>query len=436
MNLNLLSTKKRMIYFFIISIAALSLLTGMKVFFSYHSTNKSAEIALAKQYTEIAKEMAKGLDLESYGKLLQSQTYDGNYQATKRYLEEFRKRINALYVYTLLLDDSDVSKIVVSAIPPGVEDLPIGFPCTVPASAVRLAKHGKNYYTGVIHDERTGSYMSVGVPIFNDKGEHIGVVGIDIAAEELGYISKHVIKNNTVIFGMDVLFALVLLAGVFFLNKWYKARLNQDLKESETIYISELGKIVGTIKSSRHDLMNHLQVLNGLMDIRMYDKAHEYLKQLTVESRTLELSLRVKNPFLMVLFQSKWELAHSKNIDIEFETEFNDFNKMESMDLIKLFSNLLDNAIEAVEASFSELPQKIRVSCKTDKGKYKFAIENAAVLTDKECSSLFQSGFTTKGESQSLRGNGLTIVRKTVEKYKGDIRFTYEEDKLLIEITI
>jgi two-component system sensor histidine kinase AgrC len=433
---NLLSTKKRMIYFIVISIAIMCLLTGLKLFFSYKTTSKSAEIALAKQYTEIAMEVANGLDKAAYKKFLLSKSEDEHYQKTKLDLEEYRKRINALYVYTLLLDESDVSKVMVAAGPPAAKDLPIGFPCTVPAAEVLLAKNGMNYYTGIIDDELTGSYMSIGVPLFDEKGEMIGVVGIDIAAEDLGLISKHVIQSNSYIFGLDILFALLLLAGVYLLNKWYKARLKQDLKESEKMYISELGKIVGTIKSSRHDLMNHLQVLNGLMDIRMYDKAHDYLRQLTIESKTMDLSLRVKNPFLMVLFQSKWELAHSKNIDITFDTDFIDFDKMESMDLVKLFSNLLDNAIEAVEASFGELPQEIRLICKIDKGKYKFAIENAALLTAKELSSLFQYGFTTKGDGQSMRGNGLSIVKRTVEKYKGHIDFRYEEEKLLIQITI
>lgn len=436
MKQNSLSAKKRMIYFIVISIAALSVLTGIKLFFSYQSTTKSAEITLAKQYTEIGMDIAHGLDKAAYEKFLLTKSDDENRKKTKLYLEEYRKRINALYVYILLLDESDVSKVMVASLPPNVEDLPIGFPCTVPPADVQLAKKGMNYYTGIIHDELNGTYMSIGVPFFDENGAVLGVVGIDIDAEDLGNISKQVISNNTLIFGMDVLFAFALLAGVYLLNKLYKARLKQDLKESEKMYISELGKVMDTIKSSRHDLMNHLQVLNGLMDIRMYDRAHEYLKQLTVESKTLDMSLRIKNPILMVLFQSKRELAHSKNIQISFETDFDEFDQVESMDLVKLFSNLLDNAIEAVESACGELPQEIRVICKADNGKYIFATENPAVLTDKEQSSFFQAGFTTKGRGLAARGNGLSIVKRTVEKYKGDIYFQYESGKVLIQITI
>lgn len=432
-----LYNRKRMIYFIVISIVALSMLTGIKLLFSYHSTSKSAQITLAKQYTGIAEDIANGLDKTAVEKILLTRADDENRKKMRQYLEEYREHINALYVYVIYMDESDVLKALVVAAPPGEIDFPIGFPCTLPAAAVQLAKQGQNYYTGIMDDELVGSsYMSIGVPFFDDNGDVLGAIGIDINATDLGYISKQVIKNNSLIFGMDILFAFVLLSGVYLLNKWYKARLKQNLKESEKMYISELGKIMETIKSSRHDLMNHLQVLNGLMDIRMYDKAHDYLKQLTIESKTLNLSLRIKNPYLLVLFQSKWELAHSKNIHISYETEFNEFSRMESMDLVKLFSNLLDNAIEAVESSFGQLPQEIRVFCKEVNGRYIFTIENPAVLADKEQSRLFQTGFTTKGMGMDSRGNGLSIVKRTVEKYKGDIYFQYEDGTVLIQITI
>ncbi|WP_054023727.1 GHKL domain-containing protein [Bacillus sp. FJAT-28004] len=429
-------TKKRMIYFIVLSIAILSVLIGIKLFSTYHYTTKSAEMTLAKQYTEIATEIADGLDKSVYKQFLLTKTDDEHRKNVKQYLDEYRKRVNALYIYILLLDESDVSKVMVTAFSPSTIDVPIGFPCTVPTDQVNMAKNGVNYFTGVLHDKLSESYMSVGVPFFDEDGTVLGVVGIDIAAKDLGYVSKYVVKNNMFIFGVDVLFALVLLAGVYVLNKWYKARLRQDMQESEKMYISELGKIVDTIKSSRHDLMNHLQVLNGLMDIRRYDKAHDYLKQLTEESKTLNLSLNIKNPILMVLFQSKRERAHSKNIQINFETDYDPFDKIESMDLVKLLSNLLDNAIEAVEPHSVYLTQEIQVQCKVENEKYIFTIENPAVLTNEEQRNFFQYGYTTKAEGSDLRGNGLAIVRRTVEKYKGELQFQYEEGKVLIRIRI
>lgn len=429
-------TKKRMVYFIISSLVTLIALTSVKLFISYYSTEKSAEITLANQYIEIAEDVAEGLDKDVYQKFLLTKQYDQNREKTKLYLEQYRNRIHALYVYILMLDESDISKVMVSGIPPDTEDLPIGEPCTVPPSEVRKAKSGQSYFTDIIKEGEHGAYLSIGVPFYGDDGKILGVIGIDIDAVELEHVSDQVIKSNIFIFVIDVLFAIALLIVVFVLNKWYKLRLKRDLKESEKMFISELGKVMDTIKSSRHDMMNHLHILNGLMDMRLYDKAGDYLKQLSFESKTLDLSLRLKSPVLIVLFQSKWELAQSKNIVIHFETDQNEYSRVESMDLVKIYSNLLDNAIEAVESYSGELPKQIRVICKAIGEKYVFAVENPAQLSDKEEKSLFEYGYTTKESDNAFRGNGLTIIKKKVEEYKGDIYFQYEKSKVFIQITL
>ncbi|GGG90107.1 GHKL domain-containing protein [Paenibacillus radicis (ex Gao et al. 2016)] len=428
---------KRILIFILISFIILSILTSSKILVSYYSTEQSARIALAKQYIAIAENIANGIDKETYQQFLLTPTEDDeNYRKTKRYLEEYRSRINALYVYVLFLDESEVTKTMVAAVPSIVHEIPIGAPCTVPAAQVSQAKKGQNYFTSIIKGDHNDSYFSVGVPFYDEHGEILGVIGIDIDAKDLEQVSLQVIKSNEITFAIDILFAIALITVVFFLNKWYRLRLKQDLKDSEKIFILELGNIVATLKSSRHDLMNHLQVLNGLMQLKLYDKTSDYLKQITMDSKAMDLSLRVKNPILMVLLQSKWELAQSKNIRIQFDIDQSDFNRIESMDLVKIISNLLDNAIEASDIYEGSQSKIIRVICKAIGSKYTFAIENPALLSVKEQKNLFQVGYTTKENGDGLRGNGLSIIKRTVEKYQGDITLHYEEEIILIQITI
>ncbi|GKU77417.1 GHKL domain-containing protein [Paenibacillus sp. L3-i20] len=427
---------KRILFFIIVSSFVLGLLTISRLVVSYYSTDKSAQVALAKQYIAIADDIASGIDKQAYQNYLKTKKKDENWSKTKNYLEEYRHRINAVYVYTLMLDESNVSKNTVVATPPNTKEFLFGSSCTVPPEQVRRAKGGHSYFTGIIGDDHSGYYLSVGVPFYGDDGNILGVVGIDIDAKELKSVSSQVVKSNMFIFVIDILFALALLIVVFVLNKWYKNRMKHDLKETEKMYISELGKIIDTIKSSRHDLKNHLQVLYGLMDIKSYDRARDYLRGMALESKRLDLSLQIKNPVLMVLFQSKWELAQSKNIHIHFETDLNDFSRVESMDLVRIFANLIDNAIEAMDSNPQEDAEPIQVVCKSFGTKYVFAVENPAELSSQDEKRLFQYGFTTQNNRDGLRGNGLTIIKRTVEQYQGDIYFQYEQGKILIRITL
>ncbi len=428
----------RLFYFVIVSCAVVGALISARLYLSYFATNKSSEVALAKQYLAIAEDMRNELDLmliEEYRKSLGPEEH----KKIKAYLEEYRQHIHARYVYILMLDESDVSKVLISSVPLGAVELPIGAPCTVPPEQVNQAKRGQSYYTGIMQVDDGGvkeSYLSVGVPLLRADGSVLGVIGIDIGAQDLEYAKDEVMRGNPFIFGIDVLFALTLLIAIFMLNKWYRLRLRRSLQESEQLYISELGKAIGTIKSSRHDMLNHFQVISGLLQMNYVDQAQEYLRNLSIETKVLDWTVRIKNPILMVLFQSKWELAKSRGIHMEFDADQDTYRLVESMDLVKIFSNLLDNAIEALELYEGELPKLIHVTCRNDGEKYVFAVQNPAELTAGEQKNFFQYGYTTKECAQHLHGNGLLIVMNTVEKYKGSIHLTYEDGQVLIQIKI
>ncbi|MCR8656534.1 Spo0B domain-containing protein [Paenibacillus endoradicis] len=428
---------KRIIIFMLISIVIFSILTGSKLLISYYSTENSARITLAKQYIEIANNIADELDKKAYEKFLENpRVNDENRVQIKQFLELYQLKINSLFTYILMLDESNISKVMVTAMPNGLAEIPIGAICTVPEAQIIQAKNGQKYFTKIISGEHNTSYFSVGVPFYDDYGKILGVVGIDIDAKDLKQVSHQVVMNNRIAFFIDILFAIVLILVVFLLHKWYKHKLTQDQKEIEKMYISELGKIVGTLKSSRHDLMNHIQVLNGLIYLKQYEKAGEYLKQLTVDSKALDVSLRIQNPALMVILQSKWELGQSKDIHIQFEVDQSDFSRIEAMDVVKILSNLLDNAIEAVDVYSGLEPKIIKVICKTIGGKYIFSVENPTQLSSKEYKSLFQNGYTSKVNTDGLRGNGLDIISRVTIKYSGDIFTHYEHEKLTIQITI
>lgn len=428
--------KRKIALFLLVAILALAALTFAKLLLSLISTQQATQITVAKQYLAIANNIAEELDKDAYLEFMEDPENVQNQEAIKGYLETYRHSINALYVYTLALDESDVAKTTLAAVPRGVPDLPFGYPCTVPPNQVHKAKAGTSYYTDVLVDDTHGIYLSVGVPFFDESGEMLGVLGIDIDVSELDAISKQVVKSNKTTFILDVTFILALLLITFMLHKWFKTSLKRDLKESELMYLSELERVVSTIKSGRHDLMNHLQVLNGLMSMKLYDRAAEYLNQMKYETKTLDLSLRVGNPALLILFHSKWELAQTKNIDLVFDTDPDDYSRIDTMDLIKLFSNLLDNAIEATEHYLGEHPHQIRVVCKKLGARYRLAVENPAILSPDDQKRFFKHGYTTKENRHALRGNGLTIVARTVEKYRGTIDLRFEQETVKVVITL
>lgn len=424
---------RKFILLYFVAFTILSGLISAKLTVSYYTTYNSAQLALAKQYIEIAKDIETGLDKQVYERFLKSKDYNEDYASILNYLEGYQSKISSLYVYTLAFDESDVSKVMISTVPMG---LPIGSACTVPSKEVFLAKQGQPYNTGLIQDGDNETYISVGTPLLSRTGELLGALGIDISVDNVKAVGDQVIRSNLIVFGVDILFVVLILAGSFYLWKWVQRHLKAEVQETEQVYVTEMEKIVDSVKSSKHDLANHIQVLKGMLDMQMTEKAKDYLRMLHEDNQFFNVSRsNINNPTLMVLFSIKSEFARSKRISMEFDMAPHRFSRIPSIDLVKIFSNLLDNAIEACEL-VDEEQRQIGVSCKIVGGKYVFTVENDAILSFEEQNLWFHKGYSTKHTKNSERGNGLSIIKHTVEKYNGEIVYSYENGKVRIQITI
>ncbi len=55
-------------------------------------------------------------------------------------------------------------------------------------------------------------------------------------------------------------------------------------------------KLLRIIQTQRHDFLNHLQVVSGLLQLDKVDQAREYIKQVTAEMALFSATTRVKIP--------------------------------------------------------------------------------------------------------------------------------------------
>ncbi|HWR07143.1 MAG TPA: hypothetical protein VN379_09755, partial [Sporomusa sp.] len=183
----------------IILVAALILLllTLMNLLVTYNLTNNSVKVAIANQGIEMAKSIAADLDRETYKRILIDKKVNEDYWQISSYLYEAKKKTSAMYVYTLLVDNPEVSKVIVYGTTPNSPlQFPIGGLCTLPESQIKRALQGEPYYTDILHDPEMGEYLSVGAPIKDQGGQIIGYLGIDMSAELVTQISREVVTNS------------------------------------------------------------------------------------------------------------------------------------------------------------------------------------------------------------------------------------------------
>lgn len=219
-----------------------------------------------------------------------------------------------------------------------------------------------------------------------------------------------------------------------------KARAKQDLQITEQTYQEEFQNLVTSMRSFRHDMNNHFQIIWGHLQIKSYERAEEYLQQLSHEVRRLDQSIKIAHPTLSVLFFSKSTVAADRKIRFEMHVEPDFTMDYPETDLIRMYGNLMDNAIEAT----SKLPEEkrwIKVRLHQNAGNYRFEVQNSMVpgsLQPKDQERLFEAGFTTKGIGSTSKnhGQGLAIVIDLVKKYHGELQVRIEEEQIAFTVVL
>ncbi|MDM5247411.1 MULTISPECIES: GHKL domain-containing protein [unclassified Lysinibacillus] len=414
--------KRKIKLILLLSIILLLLFTSLNIFTSYIKMKKTVEEAIASQSLEAATSIASSIDVEAYQQFLKDPQKNDYYWEIRNYLNDARVKLGALFVYTLEVDNPKESKAMIMGLPGEyTKGFDIGEVCTVPEEQVRKAYKGETYVTEVIPDSGHGAYLSVGAPIKDKTGKIIAYLGIDISAEKLNGIKGKVIEDNLLMFIFNGGLILIVIGSFLFLQRWYQKEVAKEVGATEDTYQAEIKTLITSVSSLRHDFTNHIQVLHGLLQLDKPEQAKQYLSSLSKEVQAIKsLKLNIDHPGLSILLETKKLTAQNHNIDMNFTVSQDAFNKIKTTDLIKILSNLIDNAIDAA----NELPEgqpKITICCKADDTQYEFKVTNTGPNIV-EAGQIFKQGFSTKKpESGKIRGQGLFIVNEIVNKYNGQI---------------
>lgn len=128
--------------------------------------------------------------------------------------------------------------------------------------------------------------------------------------------------------------------------------------------------------------------------------------------------------------------AEAQGINVKIEASCDPLEAdMNSMDLYRIITNIINNAIRALE-SRKENEEK-RIYIKTYKEKNNIVIllgNNGPKIEDEVKKNIFKKGFTTKENKDESHGYGLNIVKELIEEKKG--RISVESTNLTTEFKI
>ena len=167
---------------------------------------------------------------------------------------------------------------------------------------------------------------------------------------------------------------------------------------TQKVYITEAQARYEQTRSFRHDIKNHLSVLDGLLRSGKLEEGREYLKKLEAVSEALSFPYQTGNPVVDILLGEKLGLA--KEIGSEVSLVLPKPCGIDDFDLCVLFANALDNAIAACRAH--DGAKAIRISGKQQGDFYMLTFEN-----------------TCSDAPLPPAGTGLSNIKAVAEKYHG-----------------
>lgn len=187
--------------------------------------------------------------------------------------------------------------------------------------------------------------------------------------------------------------------------------------------------MVNSIKGQRHDFNNHLHVINTLFQHNNYAALKEYLHDLLKETSQYNELLKIDNPVLSALINAKIARANDRGITVDFDiqTGLSEASHA-SLELSRIIGNLMDNAIDELEASSEDKAISLSI---VDKGPLLvISVGNPWKGDPHIVEKALKSGFSTKGET-GHQGLGLQICKQLAKKIHAGFDYCYEPEGIL-----
>lgn len=234
---------------------------------------------------------------------------------------------------------------------------------------------------------------------------------------------------------VSLLFVGTLTAGVFlFFHHFQMLKMeNKMLLELETLsenHIKDMELMMEKNRIQTHDMKHHLLILREYGQEKQWDSLMSYLNELSDDILVQKKTVWTQVGILDTLLEQKKTKAESKGIEVRVQADRIVGLPFSDMEICTLFSNLLDNAIEACE-KIEDDRRWVAIQITRKSGMLYLTISNS--IKDRPAEQ--EGKLITNKQNHQLHGYGIKSVQKIVRKYEGDFSYQIRESEFIVTIT-
>ena len=233
--------------------------------------------------------------------------------------------------------------------------------------------------------------------------------------------------NHLEVFFLQTVAALCLLTVLAAFQRLMKTAYDtqkMQMLEQQTnvqkIYLQEAKTREQMTRAFRHDIKNHLQVVNGLLEQGETAQAVQYLKRMGEISASLSYPAHTNNAAVDALLGSKLAAAVQQGIAVDCTLHLPEEAGIEDIDWCILLSNALDNAICA-NIAIDKAQRFVEISGKQKGNFYLLCVKNPCERAD---------------GALPEDGTGISNMKMVAKKYGSTCRIEIAQGVFWLEILL
>lgn len=185
--------------------------------------------------------------------------------------------------------------------------------------------------------------------------------------------------------------------------------------------LTGVNRYVEALRSSAHEFLNKLHVINGLVHSNHHHALTSYLAEIIHDNQDEQETVHqvVRDPVLAAFLVSKFSRA--RELGVRFTLDISEplpeiGDPKIAHQLVTLLGNLIDNGLDAVQ-TMDNKEVTLRIAVLNEDWEMEIS-DTGPGITPEKIPEIFRRGYSTKGEN---RGIGLFLVSAVLDKLNGSM---------------
>ncbi|UPA32420.1 ATP-binding protein [Terrisporobacter glycolicus] len=229
----------------------------------------------------------------------------------------------------------------------------------------------------------------------------------------------------------NIVFVLLLIKLLKSIEEKSKLELINKKHDMEYNYYLNIKESQEKVRRIYHDINNHMTNIKIIQNKN--EQVDIYLDSIHKEISDFKNVFNTGNVILDIILSEKSRLCKSKNIYFLCNIDFSKCDFIYMIDVSSVFSNLLDNAIEACEKIEDDADEKyISIKGTIVKSYYIIKCENSKINK-----VIIKNNKIISGKKDKyFHGIGIESIKSSLKKYDGELEIENEENKFISTIYI